>query len=92
MDPISAFSLAAGIIQVVDFATRLLSTANELYHDGSTVRNSDITSVADDLSSLNDKIKARARPDLSVSGPLARDNQVVTPSQAPAEGLIQSRL
>jgi hypothetical protein len=77
MDPISAFSLAAGIMQVVDFSTRLLSTANQLYHDGSTIRNSDFTLVADDLSSLNDKVKARARPDLSVSGPLAKDNQVV---------------
>ncbi|KAF2727131.1 hypothetical protein EJ04DRAFT_517457 [Polyplosphaeria fusca] len=78
MDPLTSFGLAAGILQVVDFSTRLLSTASQLYTDGSTVRNSVFTLVADDLSSLNDKIKSRARSDLSISGPLARDNQVTS--------------
>ncbi|KAF2005793.1 hypothetical protein P154DRAFT_559504 [Amniculicola lignicola CBS 123094] len=77
MEPLCAFALAAGILQVVDFSSRLLSAGYQLYQDGSTVRNSEFTLVADDLSSLNDKIKAWARPDLSVSGPLAKDNQAL---------------
>ncbi|KAF2029551.1 hypothetical protein EK21DRAFT_112759 [Setomelanomma holmii] len=77
MDPISVFALAASILQVVDFSTKLLSTEYQLYQDGSTVRNSEFILIADDLSSLNDKIKSYARPDLSVFRPLAKDNQAL---------------
>lgn len=77
MEPLSAFGLAAGILQVIDFSTRLLSTGYQLYQDGSTVQNVEFTVVADDLSSLNDKIKSWARPDQSISGPLAQENQAL---------------
>lgn len=76
MDPATAFALAASILQVVDFSKNLLSTGYQLYQDGSTLSNSDFMLVTDDLSSLNDKIKTFARPDLSASGPLAAENQV----------------
>lgn len=36
MDPISAFSLACGVIQVVDFGLQTLSTIRGLHKDGST--------------------------------------------------------
>ncbi|CAI6339389.1 unnamed protein product [Periconia digitata] len=77
MEPLSAFGLAAGILQIIDFSTRLLSTGQQLYQDGSTVQNSEFTLIADDLSSMNDKIKSWARPDQSVSGPLAKENQAL---------------
>jgi hypothetical protein len=40
MDPLTALSLAGNIIQFVEFGSRLLSTAEELYHSsqGSLVR------------------------------------------------------
>jgi hypothetical protein len=79
MDPTSAFGLAVGILQVVDFSARLLSAGHQLYEHGSTISNSEFMVVADDLSLLNDKIKSWARPDLSVAGPLAQDNQVIVP-------------
>jgi hypothetical protein len=75
MDPISAFGVAAGVLQVVAFSTKLLSVGHQLYQDGSTVQNSDFVLVVDDLSSLNDKIKSWARPDPTLAGPLAKDNQ-----------------
>lgn len=57
MDPASVFALACGIIQVVDFIAKLLSTANEYFHKGSTLRNdefeSQTASVRQLLSSLN---------------------------------------
>lgn len=34
MDPFSAFSLACGVIQVVDFSLRTLAKCKEFYHDG----------------------------------------------------------
>ena len=34
MDPLSAFNLACGIIQVLDFSTKALSRCKELYKDG----------------------------------------------------------
>lgn len=36
MDPLSAFTLVCGIIQVVDFSAKLISTAQEVYEQGST--------------------------------------------------------
>ncbi|KAK7192065.1 small s protein [Paraphaeosphaeria sporulosa] len=77
MDPATAFALAASILQVVDFSKNVLSTGYQLYQNGSTLSNSDFMFVADDLSTLNDKIKTFARPDLSVSGPLAAENQAL---------------
>ncbi|CAF9932900.1 MAG: hypothetical protein HETSPECPRED_008477 [Heterodermia speciosa] len=34
MDPLTAFSLACGVIQIVDFGTRALSTIKEMYKQG----------------------------------------------------------
>lgn len=35
MDPVTAFSLAAGVLQVVDLSIQALSTCKEIYKDGS---------------------------------------------------------
>ena len=35
MDPITAFSLAAGVLQVVDFSFKALTKCREMYKDGS---------------------------------------------------------
>ena len=35
MDPLTAFSLACGVIQVVDFITKILIRCKEIYEEGS---------------------------------------------------------
>lgn len=35
MDPVTAFSLAAGVLQVVDLSFKALARCQELYKDGS---------------------------------------------------------
>ena len=49
MDPVTAFSLAAGVLQVVDLSLKALSTCKEIYKDGSLARNRDIEELTNDL-------------------------------------------
>jgi hypothetical protein len=46
MDPVSAFSLACGVIQVVDFSTRVIASFRELYKNGSLAGNEEIEDMA----------------------------------------------
>ena len=46
MDPLTAFSLAAGILQVVDFSFQALRKCRELYKDGSLAGNKNAKEVA----------------------------------------------
>lgn len=39
MDPFTAFSLACGVIQVVDFSTKLVGKCREVYRDGTSTEN-----------------------------------------------------
>ena len=39
MDPVTAFGLATGVLQVVDLSLKALSTCKEIYADGSLARN-----------------------------------------------------
>ena len=39
MDPVTAFGLAAGVLQVVELSFKALSTCKEIYADGSLARN-----------------------------------------------------
>lgn len=41
MDPVTAFSLAAGVLQVVDSSFKALSTCREIYKDGSLAQHRD---------------------------------------------------
>ncbi|OJD34129.1 ent-kaurene oxidase [Diplodia corticola] len=61
MDPISTFSLAAGVIQVVDYGTRVLSTTYQIYQSGSgqTTRDVELSSLSQDLSDLSERLKKR---------------------------------
>ena len=52
MDPLTAFSLACGVIQVVDFSMKLLSKSREIYKNGSLVENKEIESMAKYLTNL----------------------------------------
>lgn len=52
MDPINAFSLACGVIQVVDFSTRILSQFREIYKNGSLSEHESIQSMTEHLTTL----------------------------------------
>lgn len=49
MDPVTAFSLAAGVLQVVDLSLKALSTCKEIYTDGSLAKNREIEELTKDL-------------------------------------------
>jgi hypothetical protein len=76
MEAIAGLSLAANILQIVDFTAKVLSTGNQIRQSGSTVQNAELERVVDDLTGLNGRIALWARPDPASSGPLAKDSQV----------------
>lgn len=57
MDPLAAFSLACGVIQVVDFCTNILAKSRQLYIDGASSENMEIESMATQLTGLSTKLK-----------------------------------
>ena len=57
MDPLTAFSLACGVIQVVDFSTKALMKCKEIYDYGSLSEYQDIENLTENLTNLpNDLI------------------------------------
>jgi hypothetical protein len=80
MEAVAGLSLAASILQVVDFTTNVIRTGHQIYNTGSTVRNQDLALVANSFSELNDQLRLLARPDPASSGPLAKKNQVRKPN------------
>ncbi|KAF7865721.1 hypothetical protein EAF04_005887 [Stromatinia cepivora] len=61
LDPISAFSLAAAIIQFVDFSSKVISSAAELHHSssGALANNLELSTIVSDLSAISNDLKAR---------------------------------
>lgn len=76
MEAIAGLSLAANILQVVDFTAKILSTGNQIRLSGSTVENSELDLVVRDLKALSECTTSWARPDPANLGPLAKDSQV----------------
>jgi len=76
MEAIAGLSLAANILQVIDFTATVLSTGNQIRQSGSTVQNSELERVVEDFTALNERITSWARPNPASSGPLAQDSQV----------------
>ena len=52
MESLAAFTLACGVIQVVDFSTKVAKKCHELYKDGVTSENRDIEEMAKHLTDL----------------------------------------
>lgn len=52
MDPLTAFSLACGVIQVVDFSTKVVVKCREIYKTGASSENQEIESMAKNLTDL----------------------------------------
>ena len=59
MDPLSALSVAAAVLQFVDFGTRLLSTSYEIYKSpfGETAKEVELSTVTNDLAGLVAHVK-----------------------------------
>ena len=57
MDPLTAFSLTCGVIQVVDFSTKIVVKCRQIYKDGATSENKEIESMAGHLTSLATDLK-----------------------------------
>ncbi len=53
MDPVTAFSLACGVIQVVDFSLRLLSRSKEIHEKGSLAENDSLEYLTRHVRDLN---------------------------------------
>lgn len=58
LEGLAALGLAANIIQVIDFSTKLLSSARQINASGSTVRNSDLELIAIDLKNTNEELRS----------------------------------
>lgn len=58
MDPLTAFSLACGVIQVVDFSTKTVAKCVEIYKEGSSSEYRDLEDLTKHL------VEARAKLDL----------------------------
>lgn len=57
MDPLSAFSLACGVIQVVDFGLQTVSTARTLFKDGSTKNHEQLSDISTDFLDATSKLQ-----------------------------------
>ncbi|KAL8808792.1 MAG: hypothetical protein Q9200_004023 [Gallowayella weberi] len=57
MESLAAFSLAAAVIQVVDFSTRVLKQCRELHKSGSLAEHRDSSEVADELVKATTSLK-----------------------------------
>lgn len=60
MDPLSALGVAAGVVQFIDFGTRLTSVAGQLYlsPSGRTADEVELSTIASDLSQVSANIKS----------------------------------
>ena len=56
MDPTAAFSLACGIIQVVDFSAKVVKKCHELYREGVSSENKEAEEMASNLTDLRAKL------------------------------------
>ena len=70
MDPLTAFSLACGVIQVVDFSTKAVTLCAQLYRDGTLAQYKDLEETAKQLSDLRTALK------LSAAGQSTKLNQI----------------
>lgn len=58
MDPLTALGVASNIIQLVQFATKLITESQEAYDslDGASQRNSDVEGIASNLIALHQQL------------------------------------
>jgi hypothetical protein len=74
MDPVTALSLAAAVVQFVDFGSEILSEAKQIHEAGSSTGVSDLDKVTQDLMDANRRLKASLSPTPTSGG--AADSNV----------------
>ena len=57
MEPLTAFSLVCGVIQVVDFSTKTLLKCKELYQEGSLSEYQELEDMTNHLVDVRDKLQ-----------------------------------
>lgn len=62
LDPFTALSLAGNIVQFVDFSSKLVNEASEIYRSGSTKANDELETVTNDLIDLTSCIQDELVP------------------------------
>lgn len=84
MEPLSAFSAAAGVVQLVDFTSRLISESYQIYKssDGELSRNGDLDTVTKDLLKLNKLLTLSMKSS-------RKDNNFEEPSEASLQSLLR---
>lgn len=60
MEPLAALSVAANVIQLVDFGTRLIRNIHQLHQDGQVSEDIDLHTVTKDLRDLNGRLQTSA--------------------------------
>jgi hypothetical protein len=79
MEAIAGLSLAANILQVIDFTVNVLLAGQQIHKTGSTAQNAELELVTNDFVELNNRLKSWTRPDTATYGPLEKDSQVRQP-------------
>lgn len=59
MDPVSAFSLACGVVQMIDFSCKLLSKTKELHTRGHVLENQEIEEQVSQLCQLRALLESK---------------------------------
>lgn len=60
MDPLTAFSLVCGVVQVVDFSIKTLSKCKEIYHEGSLSQYQELEDLTKHLVDVREKLELPA--------------------------------
>jgi hypothetical protein len=78
MEVIVAFGLAANVLQVVEYAHKLLSAGRQIHQDGSTVGNDELECTVKDFTVLNNRLKTSIRASPGTMDLLIEDGRVRT--------------
>lgn len=77
MDPVSAFSLACGIVQVVDFSLKISSSCRKLYKEGTLSENNVIEGWAENLTELCAGLNRLVTEEDDVDTPPANEQELL---------------
>jgi hypothetical protein len=61
MEPLAALSVAANVIQLVDYGTGLIRNIHQLHQDGQVSEDIDLQTVTKDLRDLNGRLQISAQ-------------------------------
>ncbi|KAI9689891.1 MAG: hypothetical protein M1822_009773 [Bathelium mastoideum] len=89
LDPLSAFSVGAAVVQFVDYGTKLASKTREIATRGSTKDNDEIEKVTIQLRSLSESAKQQSHSgNQQLSGPEEALNSIAFSCRGVADELI----